>query len=125
MAIKKIVDVNGSGVIAEYWRVHFFAVDWDKKEGRISLLGYSNKEAREAGKDHIPGADISLHLYPHDVYDFSEMPAISGNTSKEVDLARLYPFLRAQRVKNPKYQLIDGEEMFSPGVFAGKDSGDA
>ncbi len=125
MAIKKVVDIKNSGVIAEYWRIVFFSINWDDGQGCIALSGYLNKYARDSNKNPVPGASISIALNYDDIKTLESMDTIPGKRNmKEVDLTRLYYFLRTQRVKNPLHALVKGESETEYGEFAGDESED-
>jgi hypothetical protein len=61
MALKKQIEVRGSGVNAEYLRVEDIQLVSSSNELRISVGLYINKAARDSGKNPIDILNISIN----------------------------------------------------------------
>jgi hypothetical protein len=125
--MQKEIEVHNSGITASYWRVHFFAVDWNKKEGRIGVVAYANKAARAAGKQPVPGASISITLGSEDIEKLGaikQKDLQGANNAKDIDLKKSYHFLRNQQIRNPRFGETLDEPESIPGLFATSDTTD-
>ncbi len=58
MALLKQIQVNNTGVIAEYWRLTGVQLDFVTGQAVIDVSGYLNAEARNAGKTAITKRQI-------------------------------------------------------------------
>lgn len=58
MALLKEIQVNNTGVIAEYWRLCGVQLDFITGQAIIDVAGYLNEEARNTGKAPITKRQI-------------------------------------------------------------------
>jgi hypothetical protein len=59
MALSTVIEIDGSGQTAEYWRIRRVEADFPAGGGAmlsITLEGWVSSETRTAGKEAIPGA---------------------------------------------------------------------
>lgn len=122
MALQKAIEVQDTGVMVNYHRVTFFAVDWASSQGRIGMVGYVDQAARDAGKGFVKGSDLSVILGPQDILALKAMDiqALIANSSdpEEVLKTAAYLYMKTQQIQNPEHASDPSKPEFIPGPFA-------
>jgi hypothetical protein len=62
MSLKKLIEVQNTGINAEHWFIANVNIDFTYKQISVNLEGYKSKQDRLDGKSPIPSANINFPI---------------------------------------------------------------
>ncbi len=78
MALQKSLEYQRTGFMCNYWKIGECKLESNSTNGSVTLLGYKDKDARDAGKAPVESKQYSFGGY----YTLTEMDKSDNNVLK-------------------------------------------
>jgi len=62
MALRKSLEVDGTGISLEYWKITEITINWADRTSTVRLAGYKDQASRQAGKYPLRAVGVELSL---------------------------------------------------------------